>query len=71
MSKSLLYVCDSCGTPRTPSNHWLMANIKYTRIEVMPWEEGTAATDETILHLCGEGCAAKILSRQVSTWRAA
>jgi hypothetical protein len=61
------YTCDECGVQKQQSNHWLIGLAKQW-MEFWPWDEVMASRPE-YLHLCGEGCAAKVLSKQIASWK--
>jgi hypothetical protein len=64
--------CDVCGAEKQESNHWLLVGIgKYDGIEVqrefsvMPW----GSEYRHLKHACGEGCAGKMLTQVIESWR--
>lgn len=64
--KIQVYQCDECGVQKKESNHWVIAFVSTDRANFYPWAEGA---HPDVLHLCGEGCAAKVLSKQVASWK--
>ena len=52
---------------RGPSNHWVLAKVTPTGIGFMQWDLDTAMREDIVV-LCGEGCAAALLSRSLSEW---
>lgn len=63
------YQCDECGVVKQKSNHWVVgyASGAAGAIYFWPWSED-AASGEAI-HLCGAGCAGKVLDRQIAKWK--
>lgn len=61
------YQCDECGVQKKESNHWVLCLAKRW-IELWPWDEVMAVRPE-YLHLCGEGCAGKVQSRVIASWK--
>jgi len=70
------YACDECGAVKQQSNHWVLAwsSERLGRhvgrhVSFVPWLAD--ATDrDSLIHLCGEGCAAKVLSKAIAGWKA-
>jgi hypothetical protein len=57
-----------CGVQKKTSNHWVLAKATPFGIAFMPWDENIArSTDVDVL--CGEGCAAALLSRSLGEWK--
>ena len=63
------YQCDECGVHKKESNHWVLAEIDGISMRMTPWDEFIATAPHPPLHLCGEGCAAKVLSKQIASWK--
>lgn len=59
------YKCDECGVQKQESNHWVIC-LHRNWLEFWPWSE-EMAIKSGFLHLCGEGCAAKVLSKQIAS----
>jgi hypothetical protein len=57
-----------CGTQRKSSNHWILALRTPGSIKFIPWDWNLALSDNVII-LCGEGCAAALLSRSLGDWK--
>ena len=57
-----------CGVQKKTSNHWILAKATPSGIRFMPWDWEMAKRDD-ITVLCGEGCAAALLSRSLSEWK--
>jgi hypothetical protein len=66
MATTSTFTC-VCGVQKKVSNHWILAIPKRLGIEFMPWDWHLAVSDDVIV-LCGEGCAAALLSRSLSEW---
>ena len=67
MASTTLYTC-VCGTQKKTSNHWVLAKVTPFGIGFMPWDSNLAQKDDIIV-LCGEGCAAALLSRSLGEWK--
>ncbi len=57
-----------CGIQKKTSNHWVLAKATPFGVGFMPWDENIARSKEVIV-LCGEGCAAALLSRSLGEWK--
>ncbi len=57
-----------CGVQRKTSNHWILALRTPQSIKFIPWDWNLALSDNVIV-LCGEGCAAALLSRSLGDWK--
>jgi hypothetical protein len=57
-----------CGVQKKTSNHWVLAKVTPFGIGFMPWDDNMARSSE-IAVLCGEGCAAALLSRSLGEWK--
>jgi hypothetical protein len=67
-------VCDVCGTPKQPSNHWWFAEVTtvdngiYSGFSVYPWSTEAErkgprrACLSQYIHLCGQACAIRKLN---------
>ncbi|MDQ2832693.1 MAG: hypothetical protein M3Y50_02915 [Acidobacteriota bacterium] len=67
MAATSLFTC-VCGIQKKTSNHWVLAAVTPTGIRFMPWDSNLARQDDIIV-LCGEGCAAALLSRSLGEWK--
>lgn len=67
MAVTPLFTC-ICGIQKKTSNHWVLAKVTPTNIRFMPWDAELAVGDDIIV-LCGEGCAAALLSRSLGEWK--
>jgi hypothetical protein len=57
-----------CGTQKKTSNHWVLAKATPFGLGFMPWDENIARNHDVAV-LCGEGCAAALLSRSLGEWK--
>lgn len=57
-----------CGVQKKTSNHWVLAKATPLGIGFMPWDENIARSKDVVV-LCGEGCAAALLSRSLGEWK--
>jgi hypothetical protein len=57
-----------CGTQKKTSNHWVLARATPFGVGFMPWDENIARNHDVAV-LCGEGCAAALLSRSLGEWK--
>lgn len=60
------YQCDGCGVMKQKSNHWVLVRVSRRSVRYISWSDAEARKPG--LHLCGEGCAAKELSRRIELW---
>jgi hypothetical protein len=67
MAGITLFSC-LCGVQKNTSNHWVLARVTQRGINFMPWDSDLARKSDVIV-LCGEGCAASLLSRSLGEWR--
>ena len=67
MAATSLFTC-TCGVQKKTSNHWVLAKFTPRGITFMPWDQDLAF-DKDIIVLCGEGCAAALLSRCMGEWK--
>jgi hypothetical protein len=56
-----------CGVQKKTSNHWVLAKVTPSGIWFKQWDQDLAMREEIVV-LCGEGCAATLLSRALSEW---
>jgi hypothetical protein len=67
MAMTTLFTC-LCGTQKKTSNHWVLARVTSRGITFMPWDVSLAMSSDIVV-LCGEGCAAGLLSRSLGDWK--
>jgi hypothetical protein len=67
MASTALFTC-VCGTQKKTSNHWILATVAPGSVRFFPWDDKLARRDDVIV-LCGEGCAAALLSRSLGEWK--
>jgi hypothetical protein len=67
MAVEMLFTC-VCGAQKKTSNHWVLAKATANGITFMPWDWNLAMSSDIII-LCGEGCAASLLSRSLGEWK--
>jgi hypothetical protein len=67
MASTPLFTC-VCGVQRKTSNHWILATCTPGDLRFAPWDDQLARRDDVIV-LCGEGCAAALLSRSLGEWK--
>jgi len=67
MAATSLFTC-VCGIQKKTSNHWVLAKATPFGLGFMPWDENIARSTD-VLVLCGEGCAAALLSRSLGEWK--
>ena len=68
MAATPLFTC-TCGVQKKTSNHWILAITSAHDVKFMPWDANLALKDNVIV-LCGERCAAALLSRCLGDWKA-
>ena len=68
MAATPLFTC-TCGVQKKTSNHWILAVTSAHDVKFMPWDAKLALEDHVIV-LCGERCAAALLSRCLGDWKA-
>lgn len=68
MAATPLFTC-TCGVQKKTSNHWILAITSAHDVKFMPWDANLALEDNVIV-LCGERCAAALLSRSLGDWKA-
>jgi hypothetical protein len=57
-----------CGVQKKTTNHWILAKVTSNSVTFLPWDWDLALSDDVII-LCGEGCAASLLSRSLGEWK--
>jgi hypothetical protein len=67
MAMTTLFTC-VCGVQKKTSNHWVLAKETTRGITFMPWDINLAMSNDIVI-LCGEGCAAALLSRSLGEWK--
>ena len=67
MAVEMLFTC-VCGAQKKTSNHWVLAKATANGITFMPWDWNLAMSSDIVI-LCGEGCAASLLSRSLGEWK--
>jgi hypothetical protein len=67
MAATHLFTC-TCGVQKKTSNHWILALVESSSIQFKPWNSSLALRDDVIV-LCGERCAAALLSRSLGEWK--
>ena len=67
MAMTTLFTC-LCGVQKKTSNHWVLAKVTSRGITFMPWDIDLAMSRDIVI-LCGEGCAAALLSRSLGEWK--
>jgi hypothetical protein len=68
MAATPLFTC-TCGVQKKTSNHWILAITSAHDVRFMPWDANLALQDNVTV-LCGERCAAALLSRSLGDWKA-
>lgn len=63
MSSRTVFSCDICGVDRRETNHWYWVLAKSDAITFRRW---SANVPRTAKHVCGEGCAHRLLDQFVS-----
>jgi hypothetical protein len=61
------YQCELCPAVKQQSNHWLLALVYGAAVHFYPWDADVPDRDE-LKHICGQGCAAKLLSQTIEAW---
>ena len=67
MAATTLFTC-LCGVQKKETNHWVLARVEHQRVSFMAWDDELAMKRDIVV-LCGEGCAASMLSRSLSDWK--
>jgi hypothetical protein len=68
MAATHIFTC-TCGIQKKTSNHWILAMLTPHSVKFLPWDTQLALRDEVVV-LCGERCAAALLSRSLGDWKA-
>ena len=68
MAATPLFTC-TCGVQKKTSNHWILALTSPHDVKFMPWDAKLALKEDVVV-LCGERCAAALLSRCLGDWKA-
>lgn len=67
--KKEIYECDACGTQKKETNNWWVALTGET-FDVVPFNRPfvvpSDVTIANVLHICGQDCLIKVLSRWLS-----
>lgn len=67
--KKEIYECDTCGTHKKETNNWWVA-ITGETFDVVPFGQPfvlpSNIKDTDVLHICGQDCLIKVLSRWLS-----
>lgn len=69
MASTATFTC-LCGIQKKLSNHWILATQTKHGVKFVPWDWNLARGEDVIV-LCGEGCAAALLSRALGQWKQA
>ena len=69
MAATHLFTC-TCGVQKKTTNHWILALLTRGSIKFVPWDTQLALRDDVVV-LCGERCAAALLSRELGDWKTA
>lgn len=67
MAATHVFTC-TCGIQKKTTNHWILAIIEPGCVRFLPWDTALALRDDVIV-LCGERCAAALLSRSLGEWK--
>ena len=67
MAVTATFTC-VCGMQKKTSNHWILATKSGEMIRFSPWDWNLALSDNVVI-LCGERCAAGLLSRSLGEWK--
>jgi hypothetical protein len=67
MAATHVFTCQ-CGVQKKTSNHWILATRTPHGLRFQPWDWDLALSDDVIV-LCGERCAAALLSRALGEWK--
>ena len=69
MAATHVFTC-TCGVQKKTANHWILAIAEAGSIRFLPWDSALALRDDVVV-LCGERCAAALLSRSLGDWKQA
>ena len=67
MASTATFTC-LCGVQKKASNHWILATQHGATIRFSAWDWDLALSDNVVI-LCGERCAAALLSRSLGEWK--
>ena len=67
MASTSLFTC-VCGVQKQTTNHWILAVKTGDAIRFHAWDWNLALQDNVVV-LCGERCAAALLSRALGDWK--
>jgi len=67
MAATHLFTC-TCGVQKKTANHWILALVEPGSVHFIPWDSVLAMRND-ITVLCGERCAAALLSRELGEWK--
>ena len=67
MAATATFTC-VCGVKKETTNHWILAMRGPEAIRFVPWDWSLALSDNVVV-LCGERCAAALLSRSLGEWK--
>lgn len=67
MAATATFTC-VCGVQKKTSNHWILATRTEDTLRFTPWDRNLALEDHVVI-LCGEHCAAALLSRSLGDWK--
>ena len=67
MASTSTFTC-ICGVQKKTTNHWILAITTPEGVRFTPWDWNMAVSDNVIV-LCGERCAAGLLSRSLGEWK--
>lgn len=67
MASTAVFTC-LCGVQKKASNHWILATRHDGAIWFSAWNWDLALADDVVV-LCGERCAAALLSRSLGEWK--
>ncbi len=67
MAATTIFTC-VCGEQKKNTNHWILARVTSNSIQFLPWDWDVARGDDVVI-LCGEACAAALLSRSLGEWK--
>ena len=67
MASTATFTC-LCGVQKKTTNHWILATQHGAAIRFSPWDWDLALSEDVVI-LCGERCAAALLSRSLGEWK--
>jgi len=68
------YACSECGAERRQANHWFVYRRSELGLDFHKWEwmaRENMLEDQDLGHLCGQGCAHKVLDKFMAEQAAA